>query len=192
MELVFASHNPQKLEEVRASLGPTFSVVDFSSLGWTTEIPEIADTLVGNARLKAQTVFKKLGRACFADDTGLEIDALDGRPGVLTARFAGEGATGQANREKTLSLMAGEENRRATFRTVIVLIENGKEHVFEGRVDGEILREEKGSAGMPYSPIFRPAGSALTFAEMSLEERVRISHRAQALRRMRDYLESVK
>lgn len=189
MDLVFASQNPHKLEEVRASLGPRFPVVDLNSLGWTAEIPETAETLLGNARLKAQTVFNELKRDCFADDTGLEIEALGGQPGVRTARFAGEGATGSQNREKTLKLMASQNNRRATFITVIVLIQNGVEHVFEGRIEGEILREEKGEAGMAYSPIFRPLGSARTLAEMSVEERAKVSHRARALARMRKFLE---
>ena len=190
MELIFASHNRHKLEEVRASLGPGLEVVDLASLGWTAEIAETADSLVGNARLKAQTVFEEFGRDCFADDTGLEIEALGGQPGVRTARFAGEGATGQENRRKTLSLLAGQEDRRATFRTVIVLIRGGVEHVFEGRVEGEITEEEAGGGGMAYSPIFRPAGSGRTYAEMSLEERARISHRALALAQMRRFLEA--
>lgn len=190
MNLIFASHNRQKLEEVRASLGPRFDVVTLDSLGWAAEIPETADTLVGNARLKAQTVFKELGRDCFADDTGLEIEALGGQPGVRTARFAREGATGKENREKTLNLMAGQKNRRATFRTVIVLILGGVDHVFEGRMEGEITTEEKGEGGMAYSPIFRPAGFAQTYAEMSLDERARMSHRALALAQMRRFLES--
>lgn len=192
MDLVFASHNPKKLEEVRATFGPQFPVVNLKSLGWTAEIPETADTLLGNARLKAQTVYKELGRDCFADDTGLEIEALAGQPGVRTARFAGESATGKDNRDKTLTLMTNEDNRRATFRTVLVLILNGVEHVFEGRIDGEILREEKGSSGMAYSPIFRPEGSAKAFGEMSIEERVGVSHRSLALQQMRKFLESAR
>lgn len=190
MNLVFASHNPHKLEEVRTALGPRFSVVDLKSLGWLNEIPETADTLVGNARIKAQTVFKELGRACFADDTGLEIEALGGQPGVKTARFAREGATGPENREKTLRLMDGQANRRAMFRTVIVLIIKGREHVFEGRVEGEILTHEIGSDGMAYSPIFRPLGSSRTYAEMSVDERAKVSHRALAIQQMRNFLES--
>ncbi len=190
MNLVFASHNPHKLAEVRASLGPRFSVVDLKSLGWLNEIPETADTLVGNAKIKAQTVFKELGRDCFADDTGLEIAALGGQPGVKTARFARVDATGQENREKTLRLMDGQSNRRAMFRTVIVLILGGCEHDFEARVEGEILTEERGSDGMAYSPIFRPLGSSKTYAEMSLDERARVNHRALAVQKMRNYLES--
>lgn len=190
MNLVFASHNRIKLEEVRASLGPHYSVVALDSLGWTAEIPETEDSLVGNASLKANTVYKELGRDGFADDTGLEIEALGGQPGVWTARFAGEGATGVQNREKTLRLLNGQTNRRAVFRTVIVLILAGREHVFEGRVRGEITLEERGSGGMGYSPIFQPEGYTQTYAEMTLEQRARISHRALAIEQMRLFLES--
>lgn len=192
MDLIFASHNPHKLEEVRTSLGPDFKVMDLNALGWTAQILETADTFIGNARLKAQTVYKELQRDCFADDTGLEIEALNGQPGVRTARFAREGATGAENRAKTLALMAEHENRKATFRTIIVLIQNGVEHVFEGRVEGEILREERGDGGMAYSPIFRPAGHTKTYAEMSLDQRARVSHRALSLQKMRQHLESAR
>ena len=126
MDLVFASHNRHKLEEVQASFGPRYPGVSLASLVWSRQIPETADSLLGNARLKAQTVFGECSSACFADDTGLEIEALDGQPGVKTARFAFEGASGQQNREKTLLLMAGQENRRAIFRTVIVFILGGR------------------------------------------------------------------
>jgi len=144
--------------------------------------------------LKAQTVYDELKCNCFADDTGLEIEALNGEPGVRTARFAagddvGRGATGEQNREKTLRLMAGLENRRATFRTVIVLIKDGFEHVFEGRVQGEITFKEHGDEGFGYDPIFRPLGYAQTYAEMPLFERARISHRAQALAQLRRFLD---
>lgn len=189
MDLVFASHNPHKLEEVRASLGSRYPAVSLATLGWNAEIPETEDSLLGNARLKAQTVFRELKRDCFADDTGLEIEALNGEPGVRTARFAGEGATGKQNREKALRLLAGQENRKAAFRTVIVLILDGVEYIFEGRVPGEIAREEQGSEGFGYDPIFRPAGSAQTYAEMPLEERARISHRALAIAQMRSFLD---
>lgn len=192
MNLVFASHNNHKLEEVRVSLGPLYSVVSLSSLGWSAEIPETEDSLIGNARLKAQTVYLELKRDCFADDTGLEIEALNGAPGVRTARFAGEGATGKQNREKTLLLMGDQKNRRAVFRTVIVLIRDGVEHVFEGRVQGEITLREFGAEGFGYDPIFRPAGYQKTYAEMPLEERARISHRALALAQMRLFLENKK
>lgn len=195
MELVFASHNNHKLEEVQASLGPSYQVVSLASLGWSAEIPETADSLLGNARLKAQTVYGELKRSCFADDTGLEIEALNGQPGVRTARFTsdsvpGKNPTGKDNREKILRLMEAQKNRRATFRTVIVLIKDGIEHIFEGRVDGEITLEEHGSSGLGYDPIFRPTNFAQTYAEMPLELRSRISHRAQALSKMRHFLET--
>ncbi len=189
MDLVFASQNTQKLDEVRIALGKQFHISDLKSFGWTAEIPETEETLEGNAKLKAQTVFKELGRDCFADDTGLEIEALGGLPGVRTARFAGEASTGQQNRQKTLALMANQENRRAVFRTVIVLIRKGAEHIFEGRVEGEITTSEMGSEGMAYSPIFKPLGSDKTYAEMSLDERSQVSHRAIALKQMRKFLE---
>jgi XTP/dITP diphosphohydrolase len=190
MKLLFASHNSHKLEEVQASLGPSFQVVSLQLTGWSAEIPETEDTLLGNARLKAQTVFREYGCDCFADDTGLEIEALNGAPGVRTARFARDGATGKENREKTLHLLSGQPNRRATFRTVIVLIVGGAEHVFEGRVPGEITEKETGREGFGYDPIFRPQNSTQTYAEMPLEMRARVSHRALAVARMRLFLEA--
>lgn len=189
MRLTFASHNDHKLEEVRTSLGPRYSVMSLSSLRWSAEIPETENSLLGNARLKARAVFRELKSDCFADDTGLEIDALEGRPGVLTARFAGEDATAKQNREKTLRLMSGQQNRRATFRTVIVLILNGQEHVFEGRVPGNITSAERGAEGFGYDPIFQPMGFDQTYAEMPLELRAKISHRAVAVAQMRLFLD---
>lgn len=189
MNLIFASHNHHKLQEVRASLGSRHSVTSLAWLGWTDQIPETEDTLLGNARLKAQAVDRRLGQDCFADDTGLEIEALNGAPGVITARFAGANASAFANREKTLRLMTGVENRRATFRTVIVLLLQGREYVFEGKVPGEITNTEFGKDGFGYDPIFRPAGFEQTYAEMPLDLRARISHRALAIAEMRHFLE---
>lgn len=189
MELVFATHNQHKFEEAHASLGSRYPMLSLSSLGWTAEIAETEESLLGNARLKARAVYSELKRNCFADDTGLEIEALNGQPGVRTARFAGDSATGQENREKILQLMKGQNNRRAAFKTVIVLILNGQEHVFEGRVDGEITTQEHGAEGFGYDPIFRPAGFNQTYAEMPLEERARISHRALAIQEMRRFFD---
>lgn len=189
MNLIFASHNQHKIEEVRASLGSPYSVTSLASLGWEAEIPETEDSLLGNARLKAQAVYSRLRQDCFADDTGLEIEALNGAPGVKTARFAGEHATAAENRKKTLLLMNGQENRRATFRTVIVLILNGSEYNFEGRVPGEISNTEVGNEGFGYDPIFRPSGYDQTYAQIPLEARARISHRALALAQMRQFLD---
>lgn len=189
MNLIFASHNRNKLEEVRAALGSRYSVTSLEEVEWTDEIPETADTLLENARLKARTVSAELLEDCFADDTGLEIEALNGAPGVRTARFAGDKATGHENRAKTLELMAGQTNRRATFRTVIVLIFGGREYVFEGRLTGEITTSEIGGEVFGYDPIFRPDGFQQTYAEMPLELRARISHRGLAIAQMRKFLD---
>lgn len=189
MELIFASHNLHKLEEVRAGLAPRYSVTSLQSLGWSQEIPETQDSLYGNALLKARTVFQKLGRDCFADDTGLEINALGGRPGVHTARFAGEAATAQANRAKVQLLMKDQENRQATFRTVIVLILNGREYTCEGSVSGQIATEERGLEGFGYDPLFIPMGYNATYAEMPFEQRNQISHRSRAITQLRNELD---
>lgn len=188
MSLIFASQNHHKLEEVRAFLGPAYAVRSLAEVGWDREIPETQDSLRGNALLKARAVFGVLGQDCFADDTGLEIEALDGRPGVFTARFAGPDATARDNRAKTLRLMENQQNRRATFRTVIALILAGREYVFEGEVRGAITTAEHGEQGFGYDPIFRPEGGRATYAEMSLEQRARESHRARALARLREFL----
>lgn len=189
MNLIFASHNQHKLLEVRASLGPGYQVTSLAELGWATEIPETADSLLGNALLKARTVSQALVRACFSDDTGLEIEALGGRPGVMTARFAGEGATAKQNREKTLLLMANQTNRRAVFRTVIALVLDGREHIFEGRVSGQITTSERGGDGFGYDCIFQPSGFDQTYAELPLEEKSQFSHRALAIRQLQEFLD---
>lgn len=192
MDLVFATHNPHKLEEVRAGLPPHFNVTSLASLGWTEEIPETQGTLAGNSRQKAQTVFEKLGRNCFADDTGLEIDALGGQPGVFTARYAGVGATMQANRAKVLLQMKDRDNRAARFRTIITLMLNGREYTFEGCVEGRIALEERGPATFGYDCLFIPSGFEKTYAEMPLAQRISISHRAQALAKLKAALEQFK
>lgn len=189
MNLIFASHNQHKLEEVRASLGSGYSVTSLAELNWHTEIPETEDSLLGNARLKAHAVYGQFQQNCFADDTGLEIEALNGAPGVKTARFAGDRATAKENREKTLLLLNGQANRRATFRTIIVLILNGREYSFEGKVPGEITTAEQGKEGFGYDPIFRPAGYDQTYAELPLELKARFSHRALAIAQMLQFLD---
>lgn len=189
MNLIFASQNHHKLLEVRASLGPRYQVTSLASLGWATDIPETEGTLLGNALLKARTISHRLGGACFSDDTGLEIEALGGRPGVLTARFAGEGATGKENREKTLLLMANQQNRRAVFRTVIALVLDGREFTFEGKVSGQITTSERGIDGFGYDPIFQPTGFDRTYAEIPLEKKAQFSHRALAIRQLREFLD---
>ena len=187
-KLVFATNNNHKLEEVRAILGERFEVVSLKEIGCFDDIPETADTLEGNALLKAQYIFEKFGLDCFADDTGLEINALDGAPGVYSAHFAGEERDAQKNMQKVLTLMQGIENREAHFRTVIALIRNGAITYFEGKVSGKIAETPTGSAGFGYDPIFVPEGYDKSFAELSLEEKNKISHRAMAVQKLADYL----
>lgn len=155
------------------------------------DIPETADTLEGNARLKAGYIYLNYGMDCFADDTGLEVEALGGAPGIYSARYAGgEGHDSEANMRKLLSEMEGKENRRARFRTAICLIESGKEHLFEGIVQGNIIEARRGTAGFGYDPVFQPEGYAETFAEMGNEEKNKISHRARAVQQLVEYLRS--
>lgn len=155
------------------------------------DIPETADTLEGNARLKAGYIYQNYGMDCFADDTGLEVEALGGAPGIYSARYAGgEGHDSEANMRKLLSEMEGKENRRARFRTAICLIESGKEHLFEGIVQGNIIEARRGTAGFGYDPVFQPEGYAETFAEMGNEEKNKISHRARAVQQLVEYLRS--
>lgn len=187
-KLVFATNNNHKLEEVRAILDERFEVVSLKEIGCFDDIPETADTLKGNALLKAQYVFEKFGLDCFADDTGLEISALDGAPGVYSARFAGEECDAQKNMQKVLTLMKGVENREARFRTVVALIRGGKTDYFEGKIEGRIAEIPTGNAGFGYDPIFVPEGYSESFAELSLDEKNKISHRARAVQKLADFL----
>jgi len=187
-KLVFATNNNHKLEEVRAILGEQFEIVSLKEIGCFDDIPETADTLEGNALLKAQYIFEKFGLDCFADDTGLEISALDGAPGVYSAHFAGEERIAQKNMQKVLTLMQGAENRDARFRTVIALIRKGKTDYFEGKVEGRITETPAGNAGFGYDPIFVPGGYSQSFAELSLDEKNKISHRARAVQKLADFL----
>jgi XTP/dITP diphosphohydrolase len=192
MELLFASGNPHKLEEIRATLGPRFAILSLESMGFHEEIPETHPTLEGNALEKARAIHKRFGRDCFADDTGLEIEALGGAPGVFTARFAGVGCTPLDNRAKTLRLLSRVENRKAVFRTVIALILGGNEYLFEGRVEGEITTSEKGVGGFGYDPIFAPRFAAgKTYAELDLATKSQFSHRALAAIQLKKFLESI-
>jgi len=188
---VFVTNNPHKVEEVRAILSPSIKIVSLSDLGFFEEIPETADTLEGNALLKAKYIYEKYGLNCFADDTGLEIEALGGEPGVFSARYAGEGHNSYENRKKVLNLMTHQTNRAACFRTVIVLILEGKKYFFEGKVKGIISEEPRGNGGFGYDPIFIPEGFNKTFAELTAEEKNQISHRALALKRLSDFLEKI-
>ncbi len=188
-QLVFATNNAHKLEEVRAILDDTFDILSLNDIGCHVDIPETADTLEGNARLKATYIYQNYGMDCFADDTGLEVEALDGAPGVYSARYAGGyGHDSEANVRKLLAELDGKENRRAQFRTVVCLIEKGKEHLFEGIVRGHITENGRGMSGFGYDPVFVPEGHTETFAEMGNEEKNRISHRARAIQQLTDYL----
>ena len=188
-KLVFATNNAHKLEEIRAILGDKVEILSLNDIDCHADIPETADTLQGNAALKAQYIYENYGLDCFADDTGLEVEALNGAPGIYSARYAGgEGHDSEANMKKLLSEMQDKDNRRARFRTVICLIEGGKEHFFEGIVNGSIIRERKGGAGFGYDPIFMPDGYSETFAEMGNDEKNKISHRARAVQKLCEYL----
>lgn len=191
-ELIFATNNKHKLLEVSEMLNSIVKIESLAEAGLSGEIPETATTLEGNALQKAQWVYERTGRDCFADDTGLEVEALDGRPGVYSARYAGEHCSFDDNINKMLSEMEGKTNRRACFRTVICLLENGVPRYFEGRVDGEILTERYGTEGFGYDPIFMPDRFAVSFAEMPLEVKNHISHRGHAVAKLTEYLKSRK
>ena len=181
MELVFATNNLHKIKEISPLIQNDFHLLSLSDLNFYDEIPETQDSLEGNASQKAQTIFNKFTKNCFADDTGLEIEALDGEPGVYSARYAGEGCSFQDNIDKVLLKMQGINNRKARFRTVISLILQGKEYFFEGCVNGKILTEKHGNDGFGYDPIFMPDGFSISFAEMTLEQKNQISHRSIAV-----------
>ncbi len=188
--LIFASNNKHKLVEVRAALEGIVEVVSLAEAGLEGEILETANTLQGNALQKAQWVWERTHTDCFADDTGLEVDALGGAPGVYSARYAGEHCSFDDNIDKLLAALDGQSNRKADFRTVICLIENGKECYFEGRVDGQILSERHTNGeGFGYDPIFMPDRFAVSFAEMPLDVKNRISHRGLAVAKLKEYLE---
>ena len=189
MEIIFATHNMHKAEEVRAILGPNFHIKSLPEIG-CPDIPETAETLKGNALQKAQYVVDHYHLNCFADDTGLEIEALDNRPGVYSARYAGEGCSYQDNVLKVLDEMQGVTNRKACFKTVIALILDGKQYFFEGRVDGIILPEQHGTDGFGYDPIFQPNGFDQTFAEMGPATKNSISHRGRAMQQLKEFLTS--
>jgi XTP/dITP diphosphohydrolase len=187
-QLVFASANANKVEEVSLKLGG-IKLLGLKDIGCTEEVPETSDTLEGNARQKAWYIYEKFGCDCFADDTGLEVLALGGRPGVHSARFAGEQRSNEDNRKKLLNDMEVELDRRARFRTSICLIIGGKETMFEGIVEGKILRAEKGKGGFGYDSLFVPLDNSRSFAEMSIEEKNILSHRGKAIGMLRAFLE---
>ena len=186
--LVFATNNRHKLQEVSEMLKGIVNIRSLAEMGLEGDIPETADTLQGNAMQKAQWVYDRTGMDCFADDTGLEVEALGGAPGVYSARYAGEHCSFDDNIDKLLAALDGEINRRADFRTVICLIENGEPRYFEGRVDGVILTERYGKEGFGYDPVFLPDRFAVSFAEMPLEVKNSISHRGRAVQALVEYL----
>ncbi|HPF00628.1 MAG TPA: non-canonical purine NTP diphosphatase [Bacteroidales bacterium] len=188
MKLVFATNNAYKLTEARQILSDGVDVISLYDAGFDSDIEETGLTLEENASLKARTVFEATGLNCFADDTGLEVDALDGRPGVFSARYAGSGHNFSANVDKLLDELTNVENRKARFRTAISLILDGKEYLFEGIVNGEIMHERAGAGGFGYDPVFRPEQYQLSFAELSAEEKNTISHRGKALQKMVEFL----
>jgi XTP/dITP diphosphohydrolase len=188
MQLIFATNNNHKFSEISDLLGNSFTLLSLKEVGIEEDIPEDLPTIEGNALFKAKYIYGKTGMNVFADDTGLEIEELNGDPGVHSARFAGSEKDFRANTRKVLSLLEGKTNRKAKFKTVIALVLNGSEFLFEGTVNGIILPEERGTGGFGYDPIFIPEGENKSFAEMSLNEKNRISHRARAFEKLRLFL----
>jgi len=187
-KLVFATNNRHKLEEVSEVLKGHLEILSLKEINCFDDIPETADTLEGNALLKAEHIYNSYGFDCFADDTGLEVEALDGRPGVYSARYGGEDQNSARNIEKLLHELQGKENRRARFRTVVALIEEGKVNYFEGKIEGRIIDTPKGTTGFGYDPVFVPDGYSQTFAELGSELKNKISHRALAIHALIKYL----
>ena len=191
MKIVFATNNAHKLGEVAQVVGDKFELVTLRECGITEDIPENEPTLEGNALAKARYVYERTGLNCFADDTGLEDDALGGEPGVRSARYATDGHDDEANKKLLLERMQGVESRAAQFRTAVALIIGGKEYLFEGVVRGDIATEEHGEGGFGYDPLFLPEGGEKTFAEMSAEAKNEISHRGRAVRKLAEFLQNI-
>ncbi len=187
MKLVFATHNPNKLQEIQALLPQTITLLSLDDIGCTEDIPETAQTLEENALIKANYVKQKYGYDCFADDTGLEVESLNNAPGVYSARYAGEQNDAEANMNKLLTELNGITNRKAQFRTVIALITQSQEKLFTGICKGVILKEKKGEKGFGYDPVFQPVGYSKTFAQLSREEKNKISHRGKAIQLLIKY-----
>lgn len=187
LRLVFATNNKHKLEEVQAML-TNFEIVSLAEINCFEDIPETADTLEGNAMLKANFITEKYGLDCFADDTGLEVEALNKEPGVYSARYAGEDNDAEANMNKLLNNLKNNPNRKAQFKTAIALNIQGKQLIFEGVCEGTILTEKRGESGFGYDPVFMPDGFKTSFAEMNLSEKGNISHRGKAVKKLVTYL----
>ena len=191
-QLVFATNNAHKIEEVAAKIGDQFDILSLNAIGFTDDIAETGTTFAANASIKSQAIYSRFKLDCFGDDSGLEITALNGEPGVYSARYAGQHGNHDANIDKVLVNLKGKTNRRARFITMISLMWNGEEHFFEGTVEGTIRHERAGAKGFGYDPIFQPDGYDITFAEMTMAEKNNISHRARALEKMVEFLKTQK
>jgi XTP/dITP diphosphohydrolase len=189
-KIIFASNNKHKADEIRAVLGSQFDIITLKEAGIEIDIPEPHETLQENAREKSMVIHRLTGMDCFSEDTGLEVDALNGAPGVRSARYAGEHANADDNLQKLLAAMKGIDNRTARFRTVVSLVLNGQEYIFEGECEGDITDQASGTAGFGYDPVFRPAQYDQTFAELGIEVKSAISHRKKAIEKMTVFLGS--
>ena len=192
IKLVFATNNENKIKEINALLTNSIKLLSLKDIGCFEDIPETANTIEGNAILKAQYVYEKYGYNCFADDTGLEINALHGEPGVYSARYAGKEKNADKNMDKVLQKLSNSSDRNAQFKTVVALVINGEISTFEGIIEGEITSEKHGKDGFGYDPIFKPNNYEITFAEMPLSEKNNISHRGRAVKKLIDFLNSTK
>lgn len=191
MKLVFASNNTNKIKEIQQLLPSTFEIVSLKDIGCTEDIPETADTIEGNAILKANHVTEKYGFNCFADDSGLEVEILNGAPGVYSARYAGEPKNDDNNMNKLLLNLKDKTNKKANFKTVICLNINGEQHLFTGIINGKIIDEKIGTNGFGYDPIFVADGYTKTFAELTMEEKSAISHRGKAVKQLVDFCKNL-
>jgi XTP/dITP diphosphohydrolase len=187
---IIASNNAHKVSEIQLLIGSDFTLKTLADIGFTEDIPETGDTLVANALIKARHIYEIYKQNCFADDSGLEIEALEGAPGVYSARYAGEPVNHQNNNEKVLAALLGKSNRNGAFRTVIALIFEGQEFIFEGKIEGKITESLKGNNGFGYDPIFQPNGYEQCFAEMSLSEKTQISHRGIAVAKLAAFIKN--
>jgi XTP/dITP diphosphohydrolase len=191
MKIVFATNNPNKLKEIQSLMPAGIEIISLKDIGCTEDIPETGETLEANAFQKARYLKEHYGYDCFADDTGLEVEALNGAPGVYSARYAGPERSAEANMAKILTELDGKENRKAQFRTAVALILNGEEHLFDGKVEGHISEDKQGEEGFGYDPIFLPENNLRSFAQMSMSEKGAISHRGRAVRKLVDFLRSI-
>ena len=191
MKIVFATNNPNKLKEIQSLIPKEIEIISLKEIGCNEDIPETGDTLEANAFQKAQYIKDNFNYDCFADDTGLEIDELNGDPGVYSARYAGPERNANANMNKILNELKGKKNRKAQFRTAIALILKGEEHLFEGKVEGYISKDKQGNEGFGYDPIFIPENNTRSFAQMSMQEKVAISHRGRAVKKLVMYLNNL-